>query len=389
MLHAPCSMKVLFFNYEYPPLGGGAGNATFYILKEFAKIPNLEVDLVTSSHDSKFHIEKIGENITVHKLPVGNKANNLHFQSQKDLLIYSWKAYFYARRLIKVNSYNLTHSFFTVPCGFLSMVYYRLYNIPYIVSLRGADVPGYAERFTLIYKLLTPLIKKIWKNAYQVISNSGGLKNLALKASPKQEIGIIYNGINVEEFKPDLSKRNLEKFIVTPGASRITSRKGLKYLIEAVAILAKKYPQILLKIIGDGDERKKLEIQISELGIKDKVFFTGAVEHQNVYKYYQEASAFVLPSLNEGMSNSMLEALASGLPIIATDTGGSREIIQENTNGFIIKFNDSNDIAKKLEKLIVNAELIESMGTESRKIAENMSWEKVAQQYYELYKQII
>ena len=84
-------MRILFLNYEYPPLGGGAGNATAYLLKEFAKIPGLEVDLVTSAIDKKYQLEKIGENIRIHRLPIGKNPKNLHFQSQKDLLIYAWK----------------------------------------------------------------------------------------------------------------------------------------------------------------------------------------------------------------------------------------------------------------------------------------------------------
>lgn len=382
-------MRILFFNYEYPPLGGGAGNATFYILKEFSKIPDLEVDLVTSSVSKYYQLEKIGENIRIHRLPIGKNSRNLHFQSQKNLLVYAWKAFWFSRKLIKRGDYDLTHSFFTVPCGFLSMVHYWWYKIPYIVSLRGADVPGYAERFSLIYKILTSLIKMIWKDAKYVVSNSQGLKNLAIESSAKQNIEIIYNGINIEEFKPNFLQKDTSKFIITPGASRITSRKGLNYLIEAVAMLEKKYPQILLKIIGDGIERKNLEMQIDKLGVKNNVFFAGIVKHNEVNKYCQEADVFVLPSLNEGMSNAMLEALASGLPIIATDTGGSKELIREGVNGFMIKFKDSNDIAEKLERLIVDPELAKKMGAESRKIAENMSWGKVAGQYFELYKSIM
>jgi hypothetical protein len=78
-------MKVLFFNYEYPPLGGGAANATANILREFSKISGLEVDLITSSVDDGYHLEKIGDNIRLHKIPIGKNEKNLHFQSQKDL----------------------------------------------------------------------------------------------------------------------------------------------------------------------------------------------------------------------------------------------------------------------------------------------------------------
>lgn len=383
-------MRILFFNYEYPPLGGGAGNATFYIMKEFSKIPDLQVDLITSSADKKYSLEKIGDNIRIHKLPIGDKQGNLHSQSEKDLLIYSWKAYFYAKKLIRKNSYDLTHSFFTVPCGFISWRLFKKYNIPYIISLRGADVPKYAERFAFIYKILTPMIKKIWKDSREVISNSQGLKDLALESSPKQKIGIIYNGINVEEFKPNALLQSKDDFIITPGASRITSRKGLEYLIEAVYKLSEKYPQVRLKIMGDGEgEKIKLEKMVKDFDIQDKVDFLGRIPREKTFSYYQEADVFVLPSLNEGMSNAMLEALATGLPIIATDTGGSKELIQEGENGYMIKMKDSQDIAEKIEKLINNSELRKNMSENSRKIALKMSWENVAKQYYEVYKQNI
>lgn len=378
-------MRILFFNYEYPPLGGGAGNATFYLLREFSKIPTLEVDLITSSTDKKYSLEKIGDNIRIHKLPIGDKRNNLHSQSEKDLLIYSWKAYFYAKKLISKNNYDLTHSFFTVPCGFISWRLFKKYGIPYVVSLRGADVPGYAERFSFIYKILTPLIVKIWKDSAEIVSNSEGLKELALESNPKQKIDIIYNGINTQEFKPDDSLKKNSKFIITPGASRITSRKGLQYLIEAVYKLSQKYPNIYLKIIGDGDERTRLEELIKKLNIEDKVEFLGQISHENIFSYYQEANVFVLPSLNEGMSNTMLEALSSGLPIIATDTGGSKELIEEGENGYIIKMKNSDDIAQKLERLISNPELRKRMGENSRKRALELSWESVAEKYATVY----
>ena len=382
-------MRILFFNYEYPPLGGGAGNATFYIMKEFSKIPDLQVDLITSSADKKYSLEKIGDNIRIHKLPIGDKQGNLHSQSEKDLLIYSWKAYFYAKKLIRKNSYDLTHSFFTVPCGFISWRLFKKYDIPYIVSLRGADVPRYAERFAFIYKILTPLIKKIWKDSQKVISNSQGLKELALESNPKQPIDIIYNGIDIEKFKPDASLKNSDYFIITPGASRITSRKGLEYLIEAVHKLSLKYPQIRLKIMGDGEgEKIKLEKMVKDFNIQDKVEFLGRIPREKTFSYYQEADVFVLPSLNEGMSNAMLEALSTGLPIIATDTGGSKELIKEGENGYILKMKDSQDIAEKIEKLINNSELRESMGENSRKKALGMSWESVAGKYKKVYTSV-
>ena len=88
------------------------------------------------------------------------------------------------------------------------------------------------------------------------------------------------------------------------------------------------------------------------------------------------------------MSNAMLEALSSGLPLLSTNTGGADELLKDGSNGFIIKMKDASDIAEKIEKIVTNKNLQDSMGKASRELAETMSWGKVAEQYLDLYKQI-
>ncbi len=382
-------MRVLFLNYEYPPLGGGAANATSYLLQEYAKIPDLKVDLVTSGVGKKYEAERIGKNIQIYKLPIGKNEKNLHFQSQRDLLIYSWKAYFFSRRLIKKRKYDLTHSFFSVPCGFLSLIFRWRYGLPYIVSLRGADVPGYTDRFSSMYKVLTPIIRIIWKKADAVISNSEGLKNLALKTNPDQKVDIIYNGVDTQNFQSDplvfSQGRNSQIFRVLC-ISRLTERKGIKYLVGAIKLLDPKYPLLRLKIVGEGDAKKDLEKQTESLNLQEKIEFAGRMKHDKLPKIYSDSHIFVLPSLNEGMSNTMLEALASGLPIIATDTGGTKELVEDGGNGFIVNMKDSQDIAEKIERLINDRELCSEMSKKSRGRAEELSWKSVAEKYWEAYK---
>lgn len=381
-------MKILFFNYEFPPLGGGAGNASFYLLREYAKNPEVQVDFVTASIDEKYHLLKMGENINIHRLPIGKNADNIHYQTKKDLIAYTWNAYWFSRKLAKQNAYDLTHSFFSVPCGAISLLLKWEFKLPYIVSLRGSDVPGYSERFVGLYRWITPTILKIWKSASFVVANSQGLKDLALKSEPKKEIGVIYNGIDIEEFVADQSKCNPEHFTIIC-VSRVTPRKGIRFLIQAFKTLSGRYDQARLLIVGDGNEKKSLEDLVQGLGIKDKVEFAGAIAHENVLAYYQRANIFVLPSLNEGMSNVMLEALAVGLPVVATDTGGTKELLTNNVNGLVVKMKDSNDLAEKIEKLILSPELEKTMSLESRKLAQTLSWGKVAGEYVELYRKTI
>jgi len=384
-------MKVLFFNYEYPPLGGGAGNATRYILEEFSKIDGLEIDLITSSVDRDFSEEKIGDKIRIYKLPIGKDGNNLHYQSQKELLIYGWKAFWFSRKLIKKNKYDLTHSFFTVPCGAISL-WLKIFNgLPYIVSLRGSDVPGYSERFSFVYKILTPFIRFIWKKSFFTVANSLEFKKLAQKTNLKQEIKIITNGIDVNEFyaktiRTDLAEREGAFKIIC--GSRVTHRKGIRFIVEAIDILRKKGVIVSLDIIGEGNERIELEEKVGDLNLKDAVRFIGFVEHSKLPDIYVDANVYVSASLNEGMSNTLLEALAAGLPIIATNTGGTFETVQEGINGFVIEMESAQAITDKVELLFNDFEMEKRMSRESRNLAEKMSWDNIAREYYVLYKKV-
>jgi glycosyltransferase involved in cell wall biosynthesis len=348
---------------------------------------DLEVDLITSSVNNEYATEKIGDNITIYKVPIGKNSKNLHFQSQKDLVVYAWKAFLLANKLLKKNKYDLTHSFFSVPCGALSLWFKLTKKIPYVVSLRGSDVPGYSERFKFIYTILKPLIKFIWKKSDAVVSNSQGLRDLALETSQHQAVDIIYNGIDLDDFCPKESMRPRDKFIITIGATRITARKGTNYLIQALSLLTSKYPNLLLRILGDGDEKSNLIELTKQLKLENFVQFLGRIPREETAPYYQEASLFVLPSLNEGMSNAMLEALASGLPILATETGGTEELVENGVNGFIIKMKDPKDLAQKIELILKDDNLRVQMGIASRKKAQEMSWGNVANKYYALYKQ--
>ncbi len=128
-------MRILMLNYEYPPLGGGGSNACKYILNEFAK-NNIEVDLVTSSPSNTFETEKIGDTISIYKLPVNKK--DIHYWTQREIISYSWKAKKFIDKLMTEKEYDVCHAFFGIPCGAIAYLFRR--KMPYVVSLRGLDV---------------------------------------------------------------------------------------------------------------------------------------------------------------------------------------------------------------------------------------------------------
>jgi len=128
---------------------------------------------------------------------------------------------------------------------------------------------------------------------------------------------------------------------------------------------------------------------VSKLKLEKNVEFLGRVPHDDTVPKYQEADLFVLPSLNEGMSNAMLEALATGLPIVTTNTGGASELVKVGENGFIVEFENSRDIAEKIRTIMDDKDLMESMSRKSLEMSKEMSWQSVSGRYVDEYEKII
>jgi len=368
---------VLLLNYEFPPLGGGAGNATYYLLKEFAKRDDIEIDLVTSSVGD-YKEEQFADNIKIYYLDIGKKGN-VHYQTNKDLVRYGWKAYRLGQKLKKQKNYDLVHAFFGLPCGFIA----KLLQLPYIVSLRGTDVPYYNKRYywldKLIFQYLSPWV---WKSANSVVANSEDLQKLAQKTAPGQEIELIPNGVDTEEFHP---LDGVPEIFTVISTSRLIERKGIRYLLEAFLEFHRQHQDSKLILAGQGNIKEKLKQQAQDAEAGNSVEFLGALDHQRLPVLYRRADVFVLPSLNEGMSNSLLEAMASGLAIIATDTGGASELVSQD-NGIIIDKQDTDSIKNALQELYNGNQKLKQMKQASRQKAEAMSWQQGVENYLNIYK---
>jgi len=369
-------MQILMLNYEFPPLGGGAGNANYFLFKELSKADNLKIDLVTSSVSS-FRIEKFSENITIHYLNIG-KQGNLLYQSNKDLLRYSYKAYFYSKQLIKNNQFDFIHAFFGIPCGYIA---YKL-RLPFIISLRGSDVPGHNPGFKKIHKLLYYINRKTWRKAKEIIANSEDLKRTALKTNFVDHIEVIPNGVDCNLFKPYQQKKSNEDLNLL-FVGRLNKVKNIDVIIRTVAELS----GVILNIVGDGPEKENLQILVQSLDIAGKVNFLNRRSHDELKDIYNQNDLFLLLSLGEGGSNVVMEAMACGMPAIIMNTGGAENIIKGN--GFVLNKLTTEILTEKINYFIKNKEEIIKMGRRSRDIAESFSWENTAKQYSKIYCDLI
>lgn len=386
-------MKILFLNYEYPPLGGGASVATEAILREWAKTPDTEVHLVTAAVGKELEHVHIGGQVYVHRVPIGKNPEKLHSQSLRDILVYTVKSWLFLQSFIreenKKQKFDISLAFFTIPCGFVAYLLKLFHGIPYVVSLRGADVPGFSEKYDQFYLFAKPLVRFLWHRAEKVIPNSVGITELAKRTDATQTMEIIENGVDTETFRPKMAGKSFSP-VVFLSTSRLTPRKGIHHLIEAFAV-AVKYAKIPLELhlIGEGEQKEGLETRVKELGIEAQVKFLGRVEHILLPQFYQQAHVFVLPSKNEGMSNAALEALASGLPLVVSGTGGMQELVTDGKNGLFIDPELTAPFAEALVSLAQNQGSLITFGQESRRRAELRGWDKVAKNFRRVLEESI
>jgi glycosyltransferase involved in cell wall biosynthesis len=295
---------------------------------------------------------------------------------------WTWKAYWFSRKLINKNNYDLCHCWSGSPPGIIAYLFRK--KMPYIIALRGSDVPGYNPRLKILDKFVFKFTSRlIWKNAKVVTALSRNLKELAEKTSNKINIEVIYNGVDTNKFRPVINEPNLNIDILFVG--RLIRRKGIINLLKAFKEVCEEYKNCELTIVGGGPKRKYLENFCRRVKIESSVKFLGAVEYKDIDKIYKKAGIFVLSSLEESLSNVIQEAMASGLPIITTDTGAA-ELIDEN--GFIAEKGDYKQIKKAIIEYISNPELMRKHGLQSRKIAEKMSWSNNAKAYIDIYHSV-
>ena len=369
--------KILMLNCEFPPIGGGAANMNWYFLKEVANRGDIEIDLVTSGFNHSSINHDFGSNIRVWKINIWKKS--LHHWTLREMFTYLWRGYFIARKLISEHEYDIVHAIFGFPSGLIAYLFRK--KVPYVVSMRGSDVPFFNSRFSIWYKIMNPLIKMIWKSAIGLSSNSESLKELALETKPDIEIKVIPNGVDPNEFSPDVSARGSGLRILT--VARLIERKGIGYLIDAVSKMKMRMPGLSLTVVGSGYMKSKLEQQAKEKMNSDSIRFLGEVPHNELPAIYSSHDIFVLPSFNEGMSNALLEAMASGLPIITTITGGTKELM--NGNAVLIEKGSSESIIEALDSIIDDAEKLERMKRISVERSKKFSWSKTTQEYIDFY----
>lgn len=379
------NLRLLMLNYEFPPIGGGGGQAHSSLLNQFARREDLSVDVLTSAPTPGFAVETFAENVRIHR--VGLHKQDLHFWRKTEVLEWLRRAKAPYRRLLRENTYDLVHAFFGFPSGWLC--YRTAGRLPYLISLRGSDVPGDNVRLQREYKVLGPLVfKPIWKRAAALVACSAGLKARALRFMPTARIEVIPNGVDTNKFHPaekvPSTKREPLKLLTV---GRLSATKRLDLLIDMVAQLRAEGTEAKLDIIGGGALETQLRQLLDRRQIRDAVTLAGRRQAPEMPEIYRRHDIFVSASSQEGMSNAMLEAMASGLPVVTTRCEGLEELIADN--GIVVDEAQPVALAGAVRSLAEDPSRLVRMSSAAATRAARFTWASVAEQYLDRYRHIL
>jgi len=308
----------------------------------------------------------------------------------KDIGIY-WKLWktLWALKPSIVHTRNLSALEAQIPAFF----------IPGVVTVHGVhgrdvfDLEGKNRKYNLLRRIVRPLVGRY-------ITVSKDLKRWLMETIgvPEQRVTQIYNGVDLTLFSPATSNHRPDGLmpagflpdgsIVIGTVGRLAGVKDQATLIRAFRLLFDVNPVVRLVIAGDGPMRENLQALIDELELTDVVWISG--DRNDIPDILRTFDLFVLPSLGEGISNTILEAMATGLPIVATDVGGNPELVQQGENGYLVPARDPERLAECIGILMQSAEQRKAMGAASlERVKRQFDWERTLASYLSVYDEVL
>ena len=301
-------------------------------------------------------------------------------------------------RKLADGQYDLIHSHWLLPQGFVGLLGARLVRIPQVVTIHGGDV------FGLRQKVFLPFKKFALKRADAVTVNSSATEEAVRSIAPdlnivrKIPMGIEISGITSTN---DQVKKIRDRYRTGDGpliifAGRIVEEKGIEDLIRSMSGVLNKCPDASVLIAGEGQDRKAMENLSRELGLADRVFFTGWIDPELMPAYLAAADVFAGPSRRasdgwiEAQGLAFLEAMAVGTPVVATRSGGIVDAVVHEQTGLLVDERSPEQISEAIIRLSEDKELAGNLAAQGRKLVEqSYSREACAASFSELFEGLV
>jgi len=391
--------KILIFSTAYLPLIGGAELA----IKEITdRVNAFEFDLITARLDKNLpREEKVGR-VNVYRIGFGGKF---------DKFLLPFLGLTKARALNRKNNYELTWPIMASQAG-IAAALFKIFTPgkKMLLTLQEGDEEEHLKRYALnstrLYKIfIQPLHRLVIRKADFITAISKHLKERAEKSGSQCNVEVVPNGVDEDRFSREAKaadsdalaaglKNKLgvgdEKIIIT--VSRLVKKNGIEDLIKATGILKNdaSSPRYKLLIIGAGELENSLKKLANVLDLNDKIKFLGRIPNDEIPQYLWISDVFVRPSLSEGLGNVFLEAMAAGVPVIATPVGGIKDFLIDNENGLYCEANNPASVKEKIKMLLDNGALRDKFILGGKMtVSIKYNWDKIAQKMDKIFKGLI
>jgi len=369
------------------------GSFVFDEVKALAE-EGFEMHVVTQ-HNPGISYEEIMDNIHVHRFrwlePKTFRAL-VHFHGLMDtfrMITYVISLFFNLIRIIRKYKIQIIHAHSVIPTGFVASIVSKLMHKPLFITAHGMDINNFENSRIFNYFIASSL-----NSSFKSIAVSEDLaKKMRFMVKDKNRVFVLRNAVDTDRFNPTRDKSIRSKFdindedILILFVGYLDEFKGIFELINAFNVINSENRNVKLMMVGTGPKKEDLLKILTKMNIEDEVIFTGRVEPQKIHKYYQAADIFVLPSYTEGLPVSVLEAMACGLPVVATNVGGIPEIITDRVNGFIVPSKNEKELIKKLAALTNNKDYREKFSQKSvEKINDEFNSGKKLKRLVDLYQ---
>jgi len=380
-------MRILFCNYEYPPLGGGGGVVNAQLAEELAK--RHEVTVLTSQGLGLAR-EEICSGVRVVRVPVffRNLTAAANFPSMLAYLPMGIRA---GRRLLAQEAFDVINTHFVLPTGPVGDALSHFFHIPNVLSVHGGDLYDPSKWSSPHrHRLLRRWAQRLLRRADRVVGQSRNtLDNVSRYYDDRLPTQLIPLGISRP---PQRNPANRAAHGIEPEAlilatvGRLVARKAVDQLIELLSALG---AQAHLLIIGSGPLEQALREQASARQVADRMHFMGQVTDDKKFSLLNMADLYVSTSQHEGFGLVFLEAMACGLPVVCYDHGGQTDFLQEGLTGHVVPLNDQQAFAKACHHLIENQADRQAMGAENLARVENYFIDQCASRYEALFDEVI
>jgi glycosyltransferase involved in cell wall biosynthesis len=374
-------MRILVLIHEFPPIGGGGGRVAQDLCQGF----------VRHGHDVKVLTADLGgiqddpESLEVSVERVSSGRREAFRADLRAMCGYLVAGFWAARKIIKEWQPDLIHVHFAVPAGPMGWLLSKIYRLPYVLTAHLGDVPGGApEKTGRWFRWIFPLTPPIWKGAARVVAVSGYTRELALAHYPV-DIEVIPNGVDTQRLAPQELIQNEVPRIVFAG--RFMEQKNPLQLVRVLTEL-QQLPWTCV-MMGDGPLRLEVEKEIAEQKLGDRIILKGWVDPEVVLTEFARSEILFMPSRSEGLPVVGVQAMASGLAIIAGDAGGFRDVVEQGINGYLFNPDDVNGIQQGLRIYLDDSEALLNARKNSLRLAKKFDLRAIIASYEALFHEVV